>query len=143
MKFLALVAATAATAAAAPSESPKRDSCEPGSYRCAGYGSEIAVCDALGNWEIAGPCPSGTVCRYLPQDGFELPYCVDAAPEKRDYGAPEGCTPATYACARNPETWADGIRVCSLENEWEYIGDCPEDSHCVTFANGIPYCVNN
>lgn len=31
---------------------------------------------------------------------------------------PVQCTPATYACATNPKTNAEGWKVCDVTNEW-------------------------
>ena len=114
MKFFAAVAALAATALAAPAE--KREPCEAGTYRCDADGASIDVCNAQGQWEVAGPCPDGTVCNYLPQDGFSLPFCVNPT-EKRD--APASCSPSAYTCAKNPATGASGIQVCDSQNAWE------------------------
>lgn len=118
MKFLAVVAALAATALAAPSERQQRDSCTPGWYRCDANGKAIDVCDAESNWLVAGPCPDGTVCEYLPQNGFSLPFCVNPPAEKRD-PTPPACKPATYTCANNATSGADGIQVCDTQSTWQ------------------------
>lgn len=136
MQFLTIVAAFAASALAAP------EACAPGTYRCDADGTSIDVCDAQSNWLVAGPCPGDTVCEYLPQNGFDLPFCVNpTTAEKRNTHPP--CTPATYTCAHNPTTGAPGIQVCDTQHVWEYVGDCPGKSHCEYFPSNIPYCVDN
>lgn len=52
------------------------------------------------------------------------------------------CTPATYGCALNPTTKAQGWQVCDVSGNWVYAGDCPPTTHCEFYAlNGSPYCV--
>ncbi|KAH8880142.1 hypothetical protein GQ53DRAFT_704485 [Thozetella sp. PMI_491] len=52
------------------------------------------------------------------------------------------CTPATYACAKNPQTGCPGWEVCDVTSQWVYAGDCPPNTVCrFLAANGSPYCI--
>lgn len=61
-------------------ESIKRDSCAFGTYECTTDGAGIQICGIGGFWELVGPCPSGTSCQDLPQNGYELPFCTTTPP---------------------------------------------------------------
>ena len=64
-----------------------------------------------------------------------------AAPTEAGPGA-HRCTPATYACAHNPKTGAEGWKVCDTQRIWQYGGDCPPKTKCMFLAaNGSPYCI--
>ncbi|KIH86425.1 hypothetical protein SPBR_08741 [Sporothrix brasiliensis 5110] len=154
MKYsTALLAVAATTVAAVPSNS-KRSQCTFGTYACLTDDSGIQICDIEGNWELVGPCPSGTSCEYLPQNGFDLPFCTSnptttATPTptplngkaKAKRGADGGAnynwcpTPGTYTC----DGW-NAIQVCNTTNGLEKVGNCPSGSHC-SYINNIPYCV--
>ncbi|KAK1775666.1 hypothetical protein QBC45DRAFT_395890 [Copromyces sp. CBS 386.78] len=55
---------------------------------------------------------------------------------------PPQCKPATYACAKNPSTHAEGWQVCDVTSKWVYAGDCPPKTVCQFLeANGSPYCI--
>ncbi|KAK3395568.1 hypothetical protein B0T20DRAFT_359059 [Sordaria brevicollis] len=55
---------------------------------------------------------------------------------------PLECKPATYACAKNPHTNAEGWQVCDVTKKWVYAGDCPPKTICQFLeANGSPYCI--
>ncbi|KAK1763611.1 hypothetical protein QBC33DRAFT_562729 [Phialemonium atrogriseum] len=57
-------------------------------------------------------------------------------------GKPQGCQPATYGCAKNPQSGVDGWQVCDVTHQWVYAGDCPPNTHCHFLqANGSPYCI--
>ncbi|CAK7205454.1 hypothetical protein SEUCBS139899_008227 [Sporothrix eucalyptigena] len=143
MKYAAiLVAAAATTVAAMPSLSAKRGQCTFGTYECLSDNSGIQICDIEGNWELVGPCPSGTSCEYLPQNGFDLPFCTSNPSTKKEkkrddssYGYEWCSTPGQYTC----DGW-NAIQVCNTTNGLEKVGDCPNGSHC-GYINNIPYCV--
>lgn len=143
MKYTAaLLAVAATTVAAVPSFSAaKRDQCTFGTYACLADGSGIQICDISGNWELVGPCPSGTSCEDLPQNGFDLPFCT-STPSKKTKRGDDGTvgydwcpTPGQYTC----DGW-NAIQVCNTTNGLEKVGDCPNGSHC-GYINNIPYCV--
>ncbi len=143
MQFtIATVLALAASAFAAPTEQYNYgETCKFGTYRCTGDISGIEICNVQGYWELVGPCPSGTSCEFLPQNGFELPFCTanptpkaETAPVKRQAGS--HCpTPGQYYCAG-----LGAIQVCDTQNQLQPVGSCPENSHC-SYLNGIPFCV--
>ena len=78
---------------------------------------------------------------------------------------PPACKPATYACAKNPDTYVPGWQVCDVTGKWvvsilhdpkpifstesclltyviQYAGDCPPYTKCYFLeANGSPYCI--
>jgi len=55
---------------------------------------------------------------------------------------PGGCTPATYACATNPTTGAQGWQICDVTSTWVYGGDCPPKTTCqFNTINNSPYCI--
>lgn len=136
----------AASVTGAPSTSAgslvQRQACNAGTYQCDPSGVAIDVCTSEGTWVLAGSCPDNNVCEYLPQNGFQLPYCVNATDAASTKRAAPPCQPGTYQCAKNPTTGASGIKVCNVQFKYEYIGDCPKKSHCEYFPSNIPYCVN-
>lgn len=151
MKFLAAVLALAATALAFPSVDKRGDEeCKFGTYRCTTPPTGIEICNVTSQWQLVGPCPDGTECSYLPQNGFELPFCTNK-PKAQDKRAVlddrnnrpglspgEPCPePGRYDCFG-----AYAIQVCDVTNIMRFVGDCPERSHC-EYLNGIPYCVAN
>ncbi|KAK4183816.1 hypothetical protein QBC35DRAFT_507238 [Podospora australis] len=144
---LALAAGTSTVSATpTPSHSPP---CTFGTYRCTNPATGIEICTINQQWTLVGPCPSGTSCTNLPQNGFTLPFCTNnppAAPtavqEKRN-GRPgqspgENCTTAGQYDCFGPYA----IQVCNTQNVLELVGNCPERSHC-EYLNGLPYCVAN
>lgn len=144
MKYTAVLA-LAASAAAAPS-APSANTCAFGTYRCTTPNTGIEICNIQNAWELVGPCPAGTACTNLPQNGFTLPFCAAVpAPAKRDAekrnGRPgqspgEPCeTPGAYQCFG-----AYAIQVCDAQKVLQFVGDCPARSHC-DYLNGIPFCV--
>ncbi|CAK7236772.1 hypothetical protein SCUCBS95973_009724 [Sporothrix curviconia] len=148
MKYTATLIAAATAVAAMPSFSSaanaKRDQCTFGTYACLADGSGVQICDIEGNWELVGACPGGTSCEYLPQNGYDLPFCTsnptaNKAKAKRDgdaYGGYDWCpTPGQYTC----DGWS-AIQVCNTTNGLEKVGDCPAGSHC-GYINNIPFCV--
>ncbi|KAM7209733.1 hypothetical protein V8F20_000136 [Naviculisporaceae sp. PSN 640] len=65
-----------------------------------------------------------------------------ASPHPPPPPPPAKCTPATYACAKNPKTGVDGWKVCDVTQAWVYAGDCPPNTVCQFLAiNGSPYCI--
>ncbi|KAJ9155167.1 hypothetical protein NKR23_g1912 [Pleurostoma richardsiae] len=59
-----------------------------------------------------------------------------------DIAARDTCKPATYGCAKNPTTGAEGWQVCDVTGVWVYAGDCPPNTKCQFLAlNGSPYCI--
>ncbi|KAL2268790.1 hypothetical protein VTJ83DRAFT_3636 [Remersonia thermophila] len=81
MKYIAAIVALATSALALPSgEVDKRSQCTFGTYRCTNPNTGIEICDVSGNWVLVGPCPNGTTCSYLPQNGFDLPFCTNSPP---------------------------------------------------------------
>lgn len=144
MKFAAAVIALAAGALAAPSEKRAGEPCTFGTYRCTTPNTGIEICNIQGKWELVGPCPDGTSCENLPQNGYTLPFCTNNKP-KREVEARNGrpgqspgekCdTPGKYSCF-GPYA----IQVCDTQNVLQFVGDCPPRSHC-DYLNGIPYCV--
>ncbi|CAK7229562.1 hypothetical protein SBRCBS47491_007289 [Sporothrix bragantina] len=153
MKYaVALIAAAATSVVAMPSlssasKTTKRDQCTFGTYACLADGSGIQICDIEGNWELVGACPGGTICEYLPQNGYDLPFCTTAPTptptplkkekaKKRDGSTYNWCpTPGQYTC----DGW-NAIQVCNTTNGLEKVGNCPNGSHC-SYINNIPYCV--
>ncbi|CAK7241762.1 MAG: hypothetical protein STHCBS139747_003232 [Sporothrix thermara] len=153
MKYtVALVAAAATSVAAMPSFSAannnnnaKRGQCTFGTYACLADGSGIQICNIQGSWELVGPCPDGTSCEYLPQNGYELPFCTSNPNVKRSpdggadasaYGSYEWCpTPGQYSC----DGWS-AIQVCNTTHGLEKVGDCPAGSHC-GYLNNLPFCL--
>lgn len=144
--ILSLAATAATTALAAPSN-PRAPAttCQFGTYRCTiapSPNTGIEICNVLGQWELVGPCPAGTSCSDLPQNGFTLPFCtaVTGAAEKRN-GRPgqspgERCDVAgKYQCF-GPYA----IQVCDTQNVLQFVGNCPERSHC-DYLGGVPFCV--
>ncbi|KAL2263209.1 hypothetical protein VTK26DRAFT_7783 [Humicola hyalothermophila] len=146
MKYIAAVAALAATALAAP-PAEKRTKTEPetckfGTYRCTTPNTGIEICNISNKWELVGPCPDGTSCEDLPQNGFTLPFCTNKPKvETRNGRGPspgETCqTPGKYECF-GPYA----IQVCDTQNVLQFVGKCPDRSHC-EYLNGIPFCVAN
>jgi hypothetical protein len=149
MKYIIAAAALITAVAAVP---PPPPTCEFGTYRCSPDKKGIEICDVTNNWVEVGPCPNGTSCSYLPQNGFELPFCTNnpdpKASNKREAEAEadgrgglkpgDSCpTPGRYDCLG----WG-GIQVCDVTNIERFVGWCPQDSHCA-YLNGIPYCVQN
>jgi len=139
MKYIAAALVLAASAMAAPSE--KREGCTFGKYRCTSPNTGIEICNVSNQWELVGPCPDGTACQNLPQNGFDLPFCTNTAKVEARNGRPgqspgEKCqTPGKYDCF-GPYA----IQVCDTQNTLQFVGNCPERSHC-DYLNGIPYCV--
>ncbi|KAK0643779.1 hypothetical protein B0T16DRAFT_430243 [Cercophora newfieldiana] len=142
MKYLAIAALTT-TALATPLSPPVN--CTFGTYRCTTPNTGIEICNVLNQWELVGPCPSGTECTNLPQNGFTLPFCtnkVAPAVHKRN-GRPgqspgEKCSTAGKYDCFGPYA----IQVCDTQNVLQKVGDCPSGSHCDNL-NGIPFCVAN
>ncbi|KAK4132714.1 hypothetical protein BT67DRAFT_450863 [Trichocladium antarcticum] len=157
MKYITATLALATLALAAPPTTDKRTgtTCQFGTYRCTSPNTGIEICNVSGQWELVGPCPAGTACEDLAQNGFTLPFCAAqppptptptptpppaAQPEKRN-GRPgqspgERCqTPGRYDCF-GPYA----IQVCDTQNVLQFVGPCPERSHC-GYLNGIPFCV--
>ena len=142
MKFIVAALALAASAVAAPSE--KREACTFGSYRCTNPNTGIEICNYKGQWELVGDCPDDTSCSNLPQNGYELPFCTNNAPKvKARNGRPgqspgERCqAPGRYDCF-GPYA----IQVCNTQKVLEFVGSCPERTHCA-YLNSIPYCVSS
>ena len=146
MKFITAALVLAATALAAPSEK-RGDECKFGTYRCTTPNTGIEICNIASEWELVGPCPDGTACEDLPQNGFDLPFCTNEAKvepkvDKRN-GRPgqspgEPCqTPGKYDCF-GPYA----IQVCDTQNVLQFVGSCPERTNC-QYLNGIPYCVQS
>ncbi|KAL2174847.1 uncharacterized protein P884DRAFT_271968 [Thermothelomyces heterothallicus CBS 202.75] len=140
MKFTAAALALAASAIAAPSKGS--ESCQFGTYRCTTPNSGIEICNIAGKWELVGDCPEGTACENLPGgNGVVLPYCTNTAKVQARNGRPgqspgEKCTtPGRYDCF-GPYA----IQVCDTQNVLQFVGNCPDRSHC-EYLNGIPYCV--
>jgi hypothetical protein len=132
---LALALALAASAIAAPPE--RRETCKFSTYRCTSPNTGIEICTASGRWELVGPCPKGTACENLPQDGFQLPFCTNTANVQSPGPSPgEKCqTPGKYDCAGSY-----AIQVCDIQNVLQFVGNCQGNSHS-DYLNGIPYCV--
>ncbi|KAK4168255.1 hypothetical protein QBC43DRAFT_309939 [Cladorrhinum sp. PSN259] len=155
MKYTAaalIISGLASSAFAAPnanleSRTGTNPSCKFGTYRCTSPNTGIEICNVLNKWELVGPCPSGTSCTNLPQNGFTLPFCTNnpaptpAATKEKRNGRPgtspgEHCsTPGQYSCF-GPYA----IQVCDTQNVSQFVGSCPERSHC-DYLNGIAYCV--
>jgi hypothetical protein len=152
MKFITASLVLAATALAAPSEKRSGDSgdsgeCTFGTYRCTTPNTGIEICNIASDWELVGDCPDDTACNYLPQNGFDLPFCtnevkVEPKVDKRN-GRPgqspgEPCqTPGKYDCF-GPYA----IQVCDTQNVLQFVGSCPQRTNC-QYLNGIPYCVQS
>jgi hypothetical protein len=52
------------------------------------------------------------------------------------------CNPGTYSCALNPTTNAPGWKICDVNGQFVYGGDCPPSTVCKFYeASGSPYCV--
>jgi len=145
---------TALATALSPRATPTPD-CKFGTYRCTTPNTGIEICDISNKWELVGPCPAGTACENLPQNGFTLPFCTAKKPtatiaarapaedvEKRN-GRPgqspgEKCAePGRYDCF-GPYA----IQVCNVQGVLEFVGSCPQKSHC-DYLGGIPYCVES
>lgn len=146
MKFIAaaLVLAASAMAAPSPDTAGASTTCTFGTYRCTTPNTGIEICDIAGTWELVGPCPNGTACENLPQNGFTLPFCTTTAKtavKARNGRGPspgDKCqTPGQYQCFG-----AYAIQVCDTSNVLERVGDCPQGSHC-EYIGSIPYCVDN
>ena len=144
MKYLtALALAAAAIASPAPLSPPVSPSCTFGTYRCTIPNTGIEICNVLNQWELVGPCPSGTTCSDLPQNGFTLPFCTAKAIVAKRNGRPgqspgEKCdTAGKYQCF-GPYA----IQVCDTQNVLQKVGDCPQGSYCDNL-NGIPFCVSS
>ncbi|KAK1761002.1 hypothetical protein QBC47DRAFT_356128 [Echria macrotheca] len=133
----------AALFASATTAAPSPVSCTFGTYRCTTPNTGIEICNILGQWELVGPCPSGTACSDLPQNGFELPFCTATAvhKEKRN-GRPGNGSPGEHCDVAGQYQCfgAYAIQVCNTSNVLEKVGDCPARSHCENL-NGIPFCV--
>jgi hypothetical protein len=142
MKFIAAALVLAASAVAAPSEK-RTEACTFGTYRCTTPNTGIEICNVSNQWELVGDCPNETVCEYLPQNGYELPFCTNPPKVEARNGRPgqspgEKCqTPGEYDCF-GPYA----IQVCDTQNVLQFVGNCPERSHC-EYLHGIPYCVAN
>ncbi|EPE09364.1 hypothetical protein F503_07140 [Ophiostoma piceae UAMH 11346] len=137
---IAAFAAASAVATPAFSGSTKRgvEQCVFGTYACTTDGTGIQICDIAGQWELVGPCPDGTSCEDLPQNGSDLPFCTNTATKKAKRGGYGWCpTPGQYSC-----DGYNAIQVCNTTNGLEKVGDCPSNSHCA-YIGEIPYCVNN
>lgn len=137
MKYLTavLALALAATALAAPTTGT---TCTFGTYRCTTPNTGIEICDIAGQWELVGPCPNGTSCHDLPQNGFTLPFCTNNAQKLRarnDQPGDKCTTPGRYQCLGT-----GAIQVCDTQNVLEFVGNCPAGSHC-DYIGVIPYCV--
>jgi hypothetical protein len=141
MKFIAAALVLAASAVAAPSDK-RTETCTLGNYRCTTPNTGIEICDISGQWKLVGECPDKTSCSNLPQNGFELPFCTDKKVTARN-GRPgqspgEKCqTPGKYDCF-GPYA----IQVCDTQNILQFVGSCPQRTHCA-YLNGIPYCVSS
>jgi len=142
MKYTTALLTLAATTLAAPSPHPSTPApCKFGTYRCTTPNTGIEICNVFNQWELVGPCPSGSSCHDLPQNGFTLPFCT-AGVYKRNgrpgQGPGDKCdTAGKYQCL-GPYA----IQVCDTQNVLQKVGDCPSGSHC-DYLNGIPYCVAN
>lgn len=140
MKFAAAALVLATSVIAAPSTSSKREACTFGTYRCTADLAGIEICNVQSQWELVGDCPEGLACENLPSGGSELPFCTEPKTEKRNgrpgQGPGDSCTtPGKYDCY-GPYA----IQVCNTSNVLEFVGDCPERSHC-SYLNDIAYCV--
>ncbi|OAA58490.1 hypothetical protein SPI_06563 [Niveomyces insectorum RCEF 264] len=140
MKFTAVTIAAFVAAASASAVSKRGvEQCAFGTYACTADNTGIQICDINGVWELVGPCPSGTSCADLPQNGFDLPFCTNnpPAPAKRGEHHDGWCpTPGQYTC-----DGYNAIQVCNVTNGIEKVGNCPDNSHCA-YINNIPYCVD-
>ena len=127
----------AASAAAAPTT----ETCKFGTYRCTNPNAGIEICNVLNQWQLVGPCPKGTSCSDLPQNGFTLPFCAANAVERRN-GRPGNGSPGEHCDVAGQYQCfgAYSIQVCNTSNVLEKVGDCPERSHC-DYLNGIAFCV--
>ncbi|KAK3902510.1 hypothetical protein C8A05DRAFT_33800 [Staphylotrichum tortipilum] len=150
MKYFTAALALAATALAVPTD-PQADTtaCTFGTYRCTTPNTGIEVCDISGSFVMVGPCPNGTACENLPQNGFTLPFCTNTAKVTRRDGrnrrpqhSPENpqpgdkcTTPGQYQCLGKT-----AIQVCDVAHILEKVGNCPAGSHCA-YIGAIPYCV--
>ncbi|KAK5651845.1 hypothetical protein OQA88_11614 [Cercophora sp. LCS_1] len=118
--------------------------CTFGTYRCTTPNTGIEICNISNQWELVGPCPAGTECTNLPQNGFTLPFCTTkkTTVTKRN-GRPgqspgETCaTPGKYDCF-GPYA----IQVCNVQGVLEFVGNCPAKSHC-EYLGGLPFCVES
>lgn len=141
LTFLSLTTTALAAAVTPPAE------CKFGTYRCTNPNTGIEICNVLNKWELVGPCPSGTACENLAQNGFTLPFCTSSA-TKAPAVAPrngrpgqspgEQCTePGKYDCF-GPY----GVQVCNVQGVLEFVGSCPQKSHC-EYLGGLPFCVES
>ncbi|KAK3998158.1 hypothetical protein QBC44DRAFT_313947 [Cladorrhinum sp. PSN332] len=154
MKYTTALLTLASTVLAAPSaetletRTGTNPACTFGTYRCTSPNTGIEICDIANQWQLVGPCPRGTVCTNLPQNGFTLPFCTNPpaptpTPKAKRNGRPgqspgERCTtPGQYSCF-GPYA----IQVCDTQNVLQFVGDCPTKSHC-EYLNGLPFCVAN
>jgi hypothetical protein len=155
MQYFTAVLALAATALAIPTDlQADTTACTFGTYRCTTPNTGIEVCDISGKFVLVGPCPNGTACENLPQNGFTLPFCTNTAKvtrrddrngnNRRTTPPPpapkpgDKCqTPGQYQCLGQT-----AIQVCDVAHILEKVGDCPANSHCA-YINAIPYCVLN
>jgi hypothetical protein len=131
LTFLSLTT-TALAAALSPPVTPPAD-CKFGTYRCTTPNTGIEICNVLNKWELVGPCPSGTACENLAQNGFTLPR------NGRPGQSPgERCTePGRYDCF-GPYA----VQVCNVQGVLEFVGSCPQKSHC-EYLGGLPFCVES
>ena len=138
---------TALVAALSPPVVPPAD-CKFGTYRCTTANTGIEICNVLNKWELVGPCPSGTACENLAQNGFTLPFCTSSATAKQPAVAPrngrpgqspgEQCTePGRYDCF-GPYA----VQVCNVQGVLAFVGSCPQKSHC-EYLGGLPFCVES
>ncbi|KAK1834408.1 hypothetical protein QBC39DRAFT_344078 [Podospora conica] len=142
---------TALGAALSPPVVTPPPQCTFGTYRCTTPNTGIEICDVLNQWQLVGPCPAGTACENLPQNGFTLPFCTAKKPvaarapavvEIRN-GRPgqspgERCTePGRYDCF-GPYA----VQVCNVQGVLEFVGNCPQKSHC-EYLGGLPFCVES
>ena len=145
MQYFTAVLALAATALAVPAPQADTAGCTFGTYRCTTPNTGIEVCNIAGQFELVGPCPNGTACENLPQNGFTLPFCTNTATVTRRNGPPppppgpqpgnKCTTPGQYQCLGKT-----AIQVCDTSNILEKVGNCPAKSHCA-YIGAIPYCV--
>ncbi|KAL1843968.1 hypothetical protein VTJ49DRAFT_6372 [Mycothermus thermophilus] len=78
MKYITAALTLAAGALALPSGNASNPTeCTFGTYRCTTPNTGIEICNVFNQWELVGDCPNGTSCSYLPQNGYDLPFCTN------------------------------------------------------------------
>lgn len=146
MKTFTLLSLTSTALAAAVT--PPTD-CKFGTYRCTTPNTGIEICNVLNKWELVGPCPSGTACENLAQNGFTLPFCTaSATPKSQPAVAPRNGRPGQSPgerCAEPGKYDCFGpyaVQVCNVQGVLEFVGSCPQKSHC-EYLGGLPFCVES